>query len=273
MNAKPLFDSTTDAALRDLDPAPHRSPEGLSVAERAVASATLERVITSDSTVVPAHDGKVDHHRQHRRWRLATVIAAVTVIALAVGLGLPGDPAYADWSPNPTPLTTAQAAAAMATCSTDLDRSDPPSGQPRLLLAERRGGWIYVLFAPSDRTEASCLLPPNPAKQDGRRWGKFDNETPIEPDPLPEEVQETGYAVGTTKEGLFIWTEGVVGRDVKAVNITTPIGVKVVASVANGRYAAWWPAGENKHDNPQMNEGIGVDATFRDGTTRIIQSR
>lgn len=273
MTGKPLFDPTTDAALRGLDPAPVRSADELSAAERAAAAATLTRVVASDPAAPSRHDVKPPH--RHRRWLLAPVIAAATVIALALGIGLPNTQAYADWSATPSPLSAAQATAAMATCTDRLERLDglQLSGPPRLLLGEARGGWTYVLFMPSSRSEATCLLPHDQDPDDTRRWGSFNSEIPDDPAPRPNEVQEWSYAVGGTKEGLFIWTEGAVGSDIAAVTITTPIGDKVIASVANGRYAAWWPAGKNKLDNPQTMGGIGIDATLRDGTTKVVQPR
>lgn len=273
MTDKPLFDPKTDAALRALDPAPERPAGKLSAAERSVASATLTRVVASDPAAPARHE--VEPRQRHRRWLLAPIIAAATVIALALGIGLPSTRAYADWLATPSPLSVAQAAAAMSTCLEDLELRDGLqfSEPPRLLLGEQRGGWTYVLFMPSSKSQASCLLPHDQDPDDARRWGSFDSEIPDDPPARAGQVQEWSYAVGTTKEGLFSWTEGVVGNDITGVTITTPIGDKVIASVANGRYAAWWPAGKNKLNNPQLMDGIGIDATLRDGTTKVIQSR
>lgn len=41
----------------------------------------------------------------------------------------------------------------------------------------------------------------------------------------------------------------------------------VTASVANGRFAAWWPAGKDRIDNPEISGAVILDATLRDGTT------
>lgn len=273
MNAKPLFDAATDAALRDLDPAPAHAEEQLSTDERAVASSTVRRILGSD----PASSSKATGAKRRRRnkgWLVAAAVAAASVVALVIGVVLPNGQAYADWSPVPTALTAAQVDTAMATCLEDVDLPSKPSpSQARLLLAERRGGWTYVLFMPSSDSEASCLFPDEQAPDDPYRWGKFDSGISPEPAPRPNEVQEWGYTTGTTKEGLFSWNEGVVGRDVTAVTITTPVGQRVTASVGNGRYAAWWPAGENYQENPQLGGGLRIEATLRDGTTKIFGSR
>ena len=46
--------------------------------------------------------------------------------------------------------------------------------------------------------------------------------------------------------------DGYVGRDVTGVTVHTPIGTDVEASVAHGRYAAWWPSAKPSSENLEV---------------------
>jgi hypothetical protein len=81
----------------------------------------------------------------------------------------------------------------------------------------------------------------------------------------PDRIVQTMYMSGRTDEGWLNWTECYVGHDVVAVTLHTPTGLKVQASVTSGRYAASWPAGEAKADNPESTDAPTFVVTLADG--------
>jgi hypothetical protein len=178
------------------------------------------------------------------------------------------DRAYASWTPKPVQLSATESAAAVNTCLAAHDLSGKRAAQP--LIADRRGDWAYVLIPLPSGIEASCIMPTEAigvgkVLRDGQWFGGSGDAGA--PKTSPRHISQSISGVGSTDEGLLRYMEGVAGRDVIGLTITTPRGVKVVASVANGRYAAWWPAGEDKITSPEISGASTLELTLRDGTT------
>jgi hypothetical protein len=271
-----LHDAHTLAALAQLDPAPRSGdgePASLTPSEARRAAAELDRIVAVGPGTPGPPAGPVSRPTRRpyaRRWLLAPLVVLLAGAAAVVpALTTSGDKAYATWSPLPVALTPVEGAVAARACLATLGQAADPRLGP--MLAERRGGWTYVLIRPAARLQASCIMPTveisaTPAG-DRRRWfGSSDEEIP---DPVsdPEEVRVDTAATGSTQEGLFSYSEGAVGRDVADVTLTTPRGVTVKASIGNGRYAAWWPAGSNYLRSPEISGASDIDVTLTDGTT------
>lgn len=268
-------DTMTTAALRDLDPAPTTV---LTDAERERADATFARILAT-----PSHDhvqAKSDRPRR-RRTRLLVPVALVGAAGAAVpALLLGGGSAFASWTPTPEPLTGVAAAEAATTCLAAL--GVPDEGE-RVMVAERRGGWTYVLLA-GPNSEGTCLMPEglvgqqNPAeyKKEGF-MGSYSPDADEVPTPAPGGITGYGGAGSVPTNGLWgfgkdeewvSWVEGYVGRDVTAITVHTPTGVDVKASVANGRFAAWWPSVKPSSENPEVMEAWTYTLALADGSTR-----
>jgi hypothetical protein len=67
-----------------------------------------------------------------------------------------------------------------------------------------------------------------------------------------------------------VYVTGYAGRDVTRVTVDPPVGPDVEASLEDGRFAAWWPAGKARGDNPGMGGEWGYTVTLTDGTTRRV---
>jgi hypothetical protein len=257
-------DRLTMTALRDLDPAGPTT--GLSEEEHARADATFSRIVSA-----PDHPPRrIEPERPARLPRRLLVAAGLAgATGIATSALLLGGTAYGSWTPTPTPLEGSAATTAAVSCRIALD---VPDHGERVLIAERRGDWTYVLLGDS-HTETACLLPKgvggkDPADYEGKFFGSYDSDVPAAPRVAQDRIVQTSYMSGRTDEGLVNWTEGYVGRDVVGVTLHTPTGLKVEASVAQGRYAAWWPAGEAKADNPEIADAPTVTVTLADGSTR-----
>ena len=130
-------DTVITAALRDLDPAPKTA---LTEAERGRADATFARIVATPSD--EPDPARADRPRR-RRSRLLVPAGSGRRGRFAVpGLLLGGGTAFASWTPTPEPLP-ADVAAAATTCRAAL--GIPDRGE-RVAIAERRGGWTYVLL-------------------------------------------------------------------------------------------------------------------------------
>jgi hypothetical protein len=256
----------TMTALRDLDPAGPTA--ALTEDERSRADATYSRIVSA-----PDHLPLQAEPQRPRRARLARRLLVAAGLAGATGIAasalLLGGTAYGTWTPTPKPLQGSAATTAGANCRTALD---VPDHGERVLIAEQRGDWTYVLLGDS-HTEAACLLPNDliarqAADFEGKFFGSYDTDAPRAPRVAPDRIVETSYMSGRADEGLVNWTEGYVGRDVVGVTLHTPTGLRVQASVTQGRFAAWWPAGEAKGDNPELTDAPTFTVTLADGSTR-----
>ena len=256
------------AALRGLDPAPETV---LTEAERERADATFARILATPGDA----PGPVEPDRPRRRRSRLLVPVSLAGAAGAAGaaLLLGGGSAYASWTPTPEPLGAKSASSAAVTCRAALEM---PAKTERVLIAERRGKWTYVLIA-GPKGEGTCLMPNDLVGQDrSDHEGDFFGQGPdtAEVSTLPRGgIDETTSMQGATHQGWFnrewfTWVQGYVGSDVTGVTVHTPSGLDIKASVHGGRFAAWWPAGEINADNPEMSRAWTYTVTLADGSTR-----
>jgi hypothetical protein len=251
---------TVTAALRDLDPAPSTE---LTQAELYQADATFARIVaTPCDEPVPELQGRP--HRRRSRLLVAAGLAGVVGVATPALL-LDGGSAYGSWTPTPVPLTDVAAARAATTCRAGLD---VPDRGERVAVAERRGGWTYILLA-GPRAELICLMPDDLVGQDlTDRGGFFGAGTDAAAPPTldPDRIDEYISAQGDTDEGWFLWVAGYVGSDVTGVTVHTSSGLDIEASVTGNRFAAWWPSTPQSSKHPA--ETWSYTVHLADGSTR-----
>lgn len=273
---KSTFDAKTIIALRDLDPA---SSTVLSDAERERADASFARIVATPAhEQVPQEPGRPLRRRRRRLVVSAALVGVTSVTVPALLLG--GSSALASWTPTPEPLTDAAAATAATACRSALEMSDQDE---RVVIAERRGKWAYVLLA-GPSSEAACLMPndvldqqdPAAHTRDGF-MGHYETTTGKAPNLARDDIAGTGGTNVVPTGGLWNFSareewvhyvEGYVGSDVTAVTVHTSVDEDVVASVANGRFAAWWPTAKRTSDNPEVDGKWTYTLTLADGSTR-----
>lgn len=271
---KHTVDTITTAALRDLDPAPTTA---LTDEELERAHATFARILAT-----PSLDRIPEVSDRPRRRRSLVLVGLVGAAGAAVPtLLLGGGSAFASWTPKPEPLTAATEAA--TTCRAALQ---VPNQGERVVIAERRGGWTYVLIA-GPEAEGACLMPddlvgrqdPADHKEEGF-FGTYDTDPVEAPTLARDRIVETESMLGsvptpgvlpfTTDDGWFSWVKGYVGSDVTGVSVHPPVGPDVEASVANGRFAAWWPSDQPSNENLEVMEAWTYTVTLADGSTRRV---
>ena len=273
---KHTVDTITTAALRDLDPAPTTA---LTDEELERADARFARILAT-----PSHDQVPQEPDRPRRRRSRLLVGLVGAAGAAVpALLVTGGSAFASWTPKPEPLKAPAVTEAATTCRAALEV--PDQGE-RVVIAERRGGWTYVLIA-GPNAEGACLMPDDlvghqyPA--DHKKENFFGGYTtdPVEAPTLARDrIVETENMAGSVPtrgpwffsddEGWFSSVQGYVGSDVTGVTVHTPVGTDVEASVANGRFAAWWPSDQPSSENLEVMEAWTYTVTLADGSTRRV---
>ena len=270
----------TAAALRELDPAPTTT---LTEDERQRADAMLARVLATPDHEPGPEVGRTETDRpRRRRRRLLVPVGLLTAAAVALPTALGGGPAFASWAATPVPLPPPTAAAAATTCRSALGIGDQGM---RVVIGERRGGWTYVLLDGPGK-EGACLMPDDFVGANGVAagrsgfFGSYDTDPPEAPIPARDgliETESTGGAVSVpgrlsvgTVDGWFTWVTGYAGSDVVRITVEPPVGPDVEASLEGGRFAAWWPSGEARGDNPGVGGAWSYTVTLADGTTRRI---
>ncbi len=205
------------------------------------------------------------------------------VVAAGPALLLSGGSAFASWTPKPEPLSTAAVSKAATTCRAALE---VPDRGERVVIAERRGGWTYVLIA-GPQAEGACLMPDDlvghqdPAgHKDEGFFGGYDTDPTEVPTVARDRIVETESMAGSVPsrglwpfrqdEGWFSSVQGHVGSDVTGVTVHTPVGPDVEASVAHGRFAAWWPSDRPSSENPEAMGAWTYTVTLADGSTRRV---
>jgi hypothetical protein len=266
----------TSATLRELDPAARTT---LTEEERQRADALLARVLASP-THEPTRTEIGQPPRRRRRVLVPAALLTAALVALSTAVG--GGSAFADWSAVPAALPPATAAVAATTCRSGLDIRDPGV---RVVVGERRGGWTYVLLD-GPGGEGACLMPDDLVGASGaaaRRsgfFGSYDAEHVEAPTPERDSIVETESMTGSVTrpgrfsvrrvDGSFTWVTGYAGRDVTRVTVDPPAGPAVVASLQDGRFAAWWPTGGTRGGNPGTAGAWSYTVTLTDGTTRRV---
>jgi hypothetical protein len=283
MNKK-TFDVMTATALRELDPAPNTP---LTDAECDRAEAMLERIVAAPiQEHVPGPGDRT--RRRRRRWLgpVGLVGAAGAAGAAVPALLLAGGSAFASWTPTPEELTAMAEAEAAATCQSGLG---VPELGDQVVNAERRGGWTYVLIA-GPKSEAACLISndlvgqqiPRDRAREGGFFGTYDPEAVEAPTVASDRMVETEAMQGSVPapgpwpwpfrgdDGYFTWVGGYVGSDVTEITVHPPTGPDVVASVENGRFAAWWPSDQPSSENTEAMGPWTYTVTLADGSTRAV---
>jgi hypothetical protein len=195
--------------------------------------------------------------------------AAALAVAVAVLLLPRGTDTmvYTSWTAAPTPLTSRELAIVAPACREQLAGGSLDLARAQLVLAERRGEFVALLYRTDDPdVSGSCLarLPRGDTHADDVRSGIGGSSGPaLTPSPR-------GFTQGSIAEyaGASI-TDGAVGSDVTGVTVHAD-GLDVTASVRNGRYVAWWPGRAFGPRRTTTGAGpeviLSYDLTLADGT-------
>ena len=208
------------------------------------AQALLDRIVSLPAHPVP---DPVTPGRPARRTRKAAIAALAAAAAVAAAVTLPNlgaDPAYASWTPQPSPLAAADRAELTDRCvaRTAGDyRTGEPDPADRIVHGERRGDYAYVsVITPG--WSASCFL-----DHDGELRTASIMMEPVAAATLGGTgVELQGWPQLRTAEGYCRLMTGHVGAEVTGVDITVRArsgdrSRTVRATVEGGYFLAWYP--------------------------------
>ncbi|QKE84320.1 hypothetical protein [Arthrobacter sp. NEB 688] len=274
------LDATTRAALTALDPAPRDLDDG----QRARAAATLERVLAAPPAPSAAPAPPARRRPTGRRLALTGVAAAATAVVGVVGVQVldGGDTAYATWTATPHRPTTPEQLAATDECRdslTDTLRGDglDPTGLSRstieragAVLTEQRGAWTLVVLGDDRGFDATCITE-DAGLLGGSAFGSMGYATDA-PALGDRDVLVTSGGSGGSSDRMVSVLVGLVGPEVAAVTVHTPEHGDVVATVADGHLAAWWPGPVGVGpDDPSLDTTPPATVTYTDGTRREVR--
>jgi hypothetical protein len=215
----------------------------------------LERIIATPVEPV---------RRSRRRLLIPAAAAALTLGATGVALsgGIGGGQAYASWTPVPAALTKAEIGLVGPKCVEKLGSPRMDLKRADLVLAERRGEYVAMLYHTADpEMSGFCLAhnPPGSKDVDDVRTGSAGGSGPA----------TVATRRGFTQGGLADFTDwsltsGTVGQEVTAVTVHTTRKQPVEATVRDGRYVVWWPG--PAIDRKDQHDLFSFDLTLRDGT-------
>lgn len=218
--------------------------------------------------------------RRPGRWLVG--VAAAGGVATALVMWPTSTPsAFASWTATPAMATAEEAAAAQGQCEValhgsveqtqryptsvvnpSLPTSDAELAGRRVLVAEQRGTFTYVLSSNGAWT-VGCLY--SAALGDARTTASTTRLSVYPPAPgagTVDALQGGGFGVPGGESAVL--ASGRAGQDVVGVDVVTPTGRTVTASVASGYWSAWWPADEEVDDSWSQ---ARVMAHLKDGST------
>jgi hypothetical protein len=152
------------------------------------------------------------------------VSATAAAVVAVVTLGSSAAPAFAGWSPTPTPPVAGQLAAAEQACSANL-------GTP--VLTDTRGPYTASIYAEATSSH-TCL-------EGGSLSIASSSSGAIQADVPAGQIQLTGSGLKNSAGQALTLVDGRIGAGVTSVTIDRSDGSSVQATVSGGWYLAWWP--------------------------------
>jgi hypothetical protein len=200
---------------------------------------TAARLVTRERHLVQEITAR--HRRRQRRafaFGGAGLVAGAATAALAVLLGAGPPSAFAAWTASPTAPSPGQVAAAEAACAAR--PANPPPGTPALpakvTLTDTRGPFTLLLFGANTSSQGALMCMSGP---DGTQFSIAAGGQP--PPPRPGHVI-VDRLQGTSADGQpYTVAEGSAGSGVSAATLALSDGTRVVTTIRNGLFLAWWP--------------------------------
>lgn len=254
------MNAADDTLLKSLDAASGT----LTRAERDRANQTLEQILDIDP--VPVHGSRA----RPTPWRRPLVLAGAAA-ALAAGVTvLPGpggeEDAYASWTASAQLLDLDGVGAPAAACRDALEGGSLDVARAVLVLAEHRGEPVGLLYRTDDPDVSGSCIVHAPVGGEAVELLSAAAGGGSGPAQVVSGTQFTEGALHSSADASS--TDGAVGPEVAGVTIHVgATGLQVEATVAAGRYIAWWPGPAHRDD--AAGEGVldlTYDLTLTDGT-------
>jgi hypothetical protein len=205
----------------------------------AIPYLTDARILTRERHLV--QEIAASRRRRQRRgfvFASAGPVVGGVAAALVLLLGAGTPPAFAAWTASPTTPAPGQLAAAEAACAAR--PANPPPGVPALptkvTLADTRGPFTLLLFGTNTAAAGVLLCMSGP---DGTQLSIAAGSQPAPPG--TGEVTLDRLQAGSVNGRPYTIAEGSAGQGVSAIALALTDGSRVVTTVGNGLFLAWWP--------------------------------
>ena len=237
------------------------------VSDAAHSDEALTKHKTADQVRISASAASgpgVPALNRSRRRGVYLVPAVAGLAALLAVVGLPGrqDSAYAGWTAMPTGVSVPDSAKVGDRCvawsKEKFGGELSKIGDLTVVLAERRGQWIYALLANGNNV-VGCLQNENENNTDGS-YIVQSSGSEVAPRPTAR-----GVTTITMVGGGFSTIFGRAGAEVAKVVVNGP-GGRVTATVKGGYWAAWWPDNILTLPIPPAASRYDLAVTLKDGT-------
>lgn len=266
-----------DGALRLLDRADH-SVDSTTPRARADLDAILasEPARVTPPRLAPRAALAARAPKLSRPVRRVALLGGVAAAAAAVMVVTPaltgGDQAFATWKATPQGMTAQEREQAGDACREvqaggpgsafvdRLDRSDT-------VVAERRGAWTTVMLSDVDGFGALCITDESAHRFDKAWIGSVGIPSDYVA-PGPRDLFATDLGMGTMSSGDISMAAGDAGPEVASVVYDSQSHGRVVATVAEGHFALWFPGDELLNAS---SDGVDVEVTYNDGTTDTVR--
>jgi hypothetical protein len=258
-----------DQALRAAaEPVPARVAE-------APAQALLDGIMTSSTQPVATLTSPGRAWWQPRKAMIAVLTAAAAVVGALTLPNLGSDPAYASWTPQPSPLAAADRDELADRCSAQVAaeyRYSEPDRAARITHGERRGDYAYVSVV-TPGWSASCFR-----DHDGKLRNASIMMDPVDTAALGGSgVEMHGWPQMRTEEGYCRLMTGHVGSEVAGIDIVVRAQSgddtrTVRATVEDGYFLAWYPEqlDESSHNTTSMTLRLTSGATVEGLSVRQL---
>ena len=265
-----------DTILRSLDIA---TPD-LNVVQRERGEALLEQILATPVETPTRRQGA--RRTTYRRLAFTGAAAAALLAGSVVVQGFGGSQAaFASWTPTATRVSPHDLNVVTHACRDkirELATNVPGQEQVQaatmaVALSERRGDFVAMLFSQANpETSAACVARSASGSSDVAEVNATLGGS-SGPAPRPRPGRITGgtisqFAMGS---GSASFADGFVGPGV--VWVTVHAGAfRTDATVAGGRFAAWWPGKAFTNDRPPSGQGgpkevITFDVRLANGQT------
>jgi hypothetical protein len=184
---------------------------------------------------------RVCRRRRQRRGLIlgsAGLVVSGVAAALVVLVGAGTSSAFAAWTASPTTPTPGELAAAETACAAR--PANPPPGSPalptELTLADTRGPFALLLFGANATTQGALLCMSGP---DGTQFSIAEGTQPAQPG--AGQITLDRLQAESANGQPYTVAEGSAGPRVSAATLALSDGSRVVTTVGNGLFLAWWP--------------------------------
>lgn len=235
----------------------------------ARAEDDLQRILAQDRDVPARTPSPAGRRPRPRRVLIALAVPALAAIGVTAALltGVRHQPAMATWTASGSPVAADHPGVEQCVRWWQVESADTVP-----VLQEQRGITTLVVGADSEGREIICTATARDGQESiGGHTSLLEAPAAgLAPTSVEVQTVDTSFESAEAQNGWkaqgHTVAAGHVGTSVTALVLETPAG-PVEATISDGRFAAWWPIGDETDAHPQ----VTAVATLADGTEQNVE--